>query len=116
MIEIPSLTTVLSRLADRTIKDPSVNFRTMVELAGLSPTIDFVGASLQGIDFRDEDLRGFNFSNADLTGADFRRADITDANFEGASLIGAIGLDKKYINQGDEDADLRPPDFDARKV
>jgi len=42
-----SLATILGRLADRTINDASVGFRTMVEIAALSPEEDFIGASLQ---------------------------------------------------------------------
>jgi uncharacterized protein YjbI with pentapeptide repeats len=115
MTRVLSLATILDRLADRTIKDASVGFRTMVEIAGLSPAKDFMGASLQGLDFRDEDLRGFNFSQADLTGADFRRADIRGVNFDGAILTGAIGLDSEHI-RNEQIAELPPPDFDIRKV
>jgi uncharacterized protein YjbI with pentapeptide repeats len=115
MTKVPSLATILDRLADRTIKDASVGFRTMVEIAGLSPAEDFMGASLQGLDFRDENLRGFNFSQADLTGADFRRADIRGVNLDGAILTGAIGLEGKHFRK-EEITELPPPDFDIRKV
>jgi len=110
-----SLATILGRLADRTINDASVGFRTMVEIAALSPEEDFIGASLQGLDFRDEDLRGFNFSRANLTGADFRRADIRGVSFDGAILTGAIGLDGKQLHK-EKIVELPPPDFDIRKV
>jgi Pentapeptide repeats (8 copies) len=115
MTKTLSLATILDRLADRAIKDASVGFRAMVEIAGLSPAEDFTGASLQGLDFRDEDLRGFNFSQADLMGADFRRADIRGVNFDGAILTGAIGLDGKHV-RNERIAVLPPPGFDIRKV
>jgi uncharacterized protein YjbI with pentapeptide repeats len=112
-----SLSRILNRVVGQAAKNSSVSFRNLVEIAGLSPEHDFIGATLRGVDFRDEDLRGFDFSKADLTGADFRRADIRGARFDDAVLVGAIGLgDVRYQKDDQEELNRPPPDFDILKV
>lgn len=86
------LAKTLDQLVDAVAAQGEPSFRDLVQVAGLDPAKDFVGASLRGLDVRDEDMSGFNFSHADLTGADFRRAKIVGTRFTGADLTGTIGL------------------------
>src|SRR5678816_1681393 len=70
------LENVIERMIDTATRKESTSFRELVEAAGLSPSEDFVHASLADLDLRGQDLRGFDFSEADLSGADLRGANL----------------------------------------
>ncbi|MEG3617946.1 type ISP restriction/modification enzyme [Magnetovibrio sp. PR-2] len=65
-------------------------FVELVEVGGLNPKTDFVGADLTDMDMRGADLRGFDFSHADLTGTDLRGAQFDAAKWVGVDLSQAI--------------------------
>lgn len=63
------------------MKADGSNFSVLVSVAGLDPSVDFVGADLRGVDFGRSNLEGYNFSDADLSGCRFDRARLKGAIF-----------------------------------
>lgn len=78
------------------------DFVHLTRIAGLRPSVDFVGADLRGVDFGTCDLSGYDFSDADLRDARLNRARLEGAIFVRARTEGAVWPRK--LSRGEEHA------------
>lgn len=104
--QLASLGAIADRMVRR-VREGDTSFKTLVQIAGLDPAKDFVGADLTHVDFKNEDLSGFDFRRADLSYSDFSGANLSGCIFTGAVLIGTIGV-PDYAGLPDYRADHSP--------
>ena len=101
-----SLGAIADRMARR-VRDGDTSFKALVEIAGLDPAKDFVGADLTGVDFKNEDLSGFDFRRADLSYSDFSGANLAGCLLTGAVMVGTVGI-PEYAGTLEYKADHQP--------
>ena len=83
-----SLGRLLGQVA-RVASSRDATLRGLTEAAGLDPTRDFAGISLNGLPLAQEDVSGFDFSGSDLRGTGVEQArGVRDCRFAGAVFDG----------------------------